>query len=117
MRTCQKQCQAWRPFRNRSAKIGTSSWPPLPSKNLRSSKLPAVSLFYRKLPKKLREVKNTGFAILHAAPELRADREIALTSVRDRGFVLRYLDDSLKATPNPSDSQIIPCSKQHPRPG
>ena len=42
-------------------------------------------------------MKNTGFAVIHAHPELRSDREIALASVSDRGFVLRYLEDSLKA--------------------
>ena len=46
----------------------------------------------------LSQVRNTGFAILHAAPEMSADREIALTAVRDRGFVLRYLKDSFKAS-------------------
>ena len=42
-------------------------------------------------------MKHNGFAVIHAHPELRRDPEIALAAVSDRGFVLRYLEDALKA--------------------
>lgn len=48
------------------------------------------------MPLKLK-VKHNGFALVHAHPDLRKDREIALASVSDRGFVLRYLEPSFKA--------------------
>ena len=42
-------------------------------------------------------MKQSGFAVIHTHSELRQDPEIALAAVSDRGFVLRYLEDSLKA--------------------
>ena len=71
--------------------------PDVPPKNHKNSPYLSISSIHNHPQSTSSQVKHNGFAVIHAQPELRRDPEIALAAVSDRGFVLRYLEDALKA--------------------
>ena len=45
----------------------------------------------------LAAVARNGYALVHASPELQADRDVVLAAVARNGYVLRYASDELQA--------------------